>query len=78
MQFQADISGVDVICPESPEATARGAANLAGLACGFYGSLDELRATKGGTYFYTPRMSAEQRAELLDGWKKAVNKTRES
>ena len=77
MQFQADISNLEVICPKSPEATARGAANLAGLACGFYESLDQLIATKGDTYSYVPNMCSDERDELLKGWAKAVAKTRE-
>jgi glycerol kinase len=43
MQFQADILGTQVERPQMRETTALGAAYLAGLACGFWGSLDELR-----------------------------------
>ncbi len=76
MQFQADISALSVICPESPEATARGAANLAGLACGFYSSKQELIATKGGTVAYNPKMNEEERNLILEGWNKAVERTK--
>ncbi len=78
MQFQSDISALPVICPESPEATARGAANLAGLACGFYSSKEELIATKGGTHSYTPKMEEDERVALLEGWGKAVARTKEN
>ena len=78
MQFQADISEINVVCPESPEATARGAANLAGLACGFYTTLDELAATKGDTHSYTPKMDKEEREALLSGWARAIEKIREN
>ncbi|KAG0188680.1 hypothetical protein DFQ28_004535 [Apophysomyces sp. BC1034] len=43
MQFQADILGVDVVRPRVTETTALGAAYLAGLATGYWSSLDELR-----------------------------------
>jgi glycerol kinase len=43
MQFQADILGTQVERPQMRETTALGAAYLAGLACGFWGSLEELR-----------------------------------
>nr|BFE94771.1 hypothetical protein GCM10020185_53070 [Pseudomonas brassicacearum subsp. brassicacearum] len=43
MQFQADILGTRVERPKMRETTALGAAYLAGLACGFWGSLEELR-----------------------------------
>ncbi len=77
MQFQSDISALPVICPDSPEATARGAANLAGLACGFYSSKEELISTKGGTTTFSPKMDKIQRDELLEGWSKAVSRTKE-
>ena len=43
MQFQADILGVNVVRPRVMETTALGAALLAGLATGVYGSLEENR-----------------------------------
>ena len=43
MQLQADILGVTVVRPTVAETTALGAAYFAGLAIGFWGSLDELR-----------------------------------
>ena len=43
MQFQADLIGIPVIRPENIETTALGAAYLAGLATGFWGSVEEIR-----------------------------------
>ncbi|MDD4514074.1 glycerol kinase GlpK [Massilibacteroides sp.] len=44
MQFQADVLGQTVIRPQTTETTALGAAYLAGLAVGFWESLDEIKA----------------------------------
>lgn len=43
MQFQADILGTKVIRPQVVETTAMGAAYLAGLAVGYWSSIDEIR-----------------------------------
>ena len=72
MQFQADISDLDVLLPPSPEATALGAALLAGLAAGVWRDRSEIKEKLGGGTRYSPLMSAEERARLLDGWKRAV------
>ncbi len=72
MGFQADISDVKIVRPESIETTASGAAFLAGLASGFWRDADAIReGWKRGAVF-EPKMSAEKRVELLRGWKKAV------
>jgi glycerol kinase len=72
MQFQADLLGVPVERPDNVETTALGAAALAGLALGVWPSLEEFVATRGHTVF-TPRLSAEARAALVEGWKRAVD-----
>lgn len=72
MQFQADISGIPVFRSESMEATARGAASLAGLACGLFPDREAVLATlRAGTSF-APQMEDETRRRLLDGWQRAV------
>ncbi len=75
MQFQADILGVPVIRPTVAETTALGAAYAAGLATGFWGKIDDLRANWGSDKQWQPRMPAETREKLFKGWKKAVTKT---
>ena len=75
MQFQSDISGVRVIRPASAEATARGAAYLAGISCGFWQSREELPRLEGSTC-YSPVMEAEERERLLHGWHRAVRAAR--
>ncbi len=72
MQFQADVLDREVLRPAMRETTALGAAYAAGLATGFYRSLDELTANWRIDKAWTPRMSAEERDQLCRGWEKAV------
>ena len=76
MQFQSDISGVEICRPVIRETTALGAAYLAGLAVGVWGSLDEIKAHWTGDECFIPHMSENERKELLSGWEKAVSKAR--
>ena len=77
MQMQADFSGVSVVRSSNPEATATGAAYLAGLAVGFFKSKDELRTLSANAEVFEPSIDETQRAKLLDGWHKALNACRE-
>ena len=72
MQFQADITGTRVILPEVSETTALGAAYLAGLAIGYWNSLDDVRKNWRMRREFSPRMAEESRAGLVEGWRKAV------
>jgi glycerol kinase len=76
MQFQADILNVPVECPTSTEATALGAALMAGLGVGFY-SWDDINAEIPGKKVYRPHMSFELRSKLYKGWKKAVKRAQD-
>ncbi|MDR2419643.1 MAG: glycerol kinase GlpK [Treponema sp.] len=76
LQFQADITGARIHRPVVRETTALGAAYLAGLATGFWQSLDELRAAWQCDKTFTPEMDEKQRRELLAGWHKAVERIR--
>ena len=69
MQFQADISNLNVVRPAQKEATAAGAALLAGQAIGFYPT--ETKGISQNTIF-TPDMPESERQRLLSGWQKAV------
>jgi glycerol kinase len=75
MQFQADILDVPVIRPKVAETTALGAAYAAGLAVGYWKNFDELRANWGKDKEWQPRMQAQRREDLFQGWKKAVTRT---
>ncbi len=72
MQFQANISKLEVCCPHSAEATALGAAFLAGLAVGFWKDLNEIKKLTQDEEIYYPAMKSNDRQTLLNGWQKAV------
>jgi glycerol kinase len=75
MQFQADILGVPVIRPQVAETTALGAAYAAGLATGFWDSVDDLRNNWAEDKRWEPTMDDAKREELYKYWKKAVTRT---
>jgi glycerol kinase len=72
MQFQSDILQVPVIRPRVYETTALGAAYLAGLAVGYWSSVEEVQKQWQLDKTFTPAMPAEKVAELMKGWQKAV------
>lgn len=76
MQFQSDISDITVVRSELKEATAAGAAALAGLAVGFFKDRAELISLMKEKESFEPDMSDEKRSELLSGWHRAVNSCR--
>ncbi len=72
MQFQSDILNTNVIRPMITETTALGAAYLAGLAIGFWSSIDELQQYWEKDRAFSPTMTDEKRKDLQKNWKKAV------
>jgi glycerol kinase len=76
MQFQADILGIAVERPSVLEATAMGAAALAGLAVGLWRDRSELDAKAGEVTLFEPRMSSDQREALYHDWQRAVERSR--
>ena len=75
MQFQADLLGIPVVRPRVTETTALGAAYLAGLAVGVYGSLDELAAQWQAERRFEPTLPRAQAAERMAAWEHAVRQT---
>jgi len=76
MQFQADLIGIPVIRPENIETTALGAAYLAGLATGFWGSVEEIKEQWAMDRTFTSKVSGEKRLGLKKDWDKAVSRSR--
>lgn len=72
MQFQSDIINTNVIRPQVTETTALGAAYLAGLAVGYWSSIDELQQYWQKDQIFAPTLAADKRAALQKNWKKAV------
>lgn len=75
MQFQADILGASVIRPKETETTARGAAYLAGLAVGFWSSIDEVRGQWEADRTFAPQAGPEKVAAARKGWAEAIGRT---
>lgn len=72
MQFQADISNITVELQSNAEATALGAALLAGLGSGFYKSRDEILVSSSEPRKFVPSMEESERNKLLKGWARAI------
>ena len=75
MQFQADMLGVDVVRSGITETTAAGAACLAGLAVGFWDSVDAFRQKASDASIFTASMPAEQVEQRYKGWQKALKRS---
>jgi glycerol kinase len=71
-QFLADVLKVPVVRPQTVETTALGAAFLAGLQCGVYGSLDDIAALWQADRRFSPSMPAARADQLYAGWRQAV------
>jgi glycerol kinase len=76
MQFQADILGIPVVRPVNTETTAAGAAFLAGLAVGFWPSVDDLAEMWQRERTFEPNMSKSDRERLISDWTRAVERSR--
>jgi glycerol kinase len=76
MQFLSDILDIPVERPVVTETTALGAASLAGLACDFYPSMEQIAARWQCDQRFEPNMEAGVRDRLYAGWQTAVDRTR--
>jgi glycerol kinase len=74
MQLQADLLGCPVEVAADADATALGAAALAGLGVGTWSGPDEVAALIRRGVRYEPRMGADEVASLRAGWHEAVRK----
>jgi len=76
MQFQADLLDVPVDRPVVAETTALGAAYLAGLAVGYWESLDDVRDNWRRQASFEPQMSKADRDRRLRRWADAVERSK--
>ena len=76
MQMQSDVSGISVQRSSNPEATALGAAFLAGLATGFYKNRDELVSLNRSGKSFKPSISIDDRINQKNKWHKAIKACR--
>lgn len=76
MQMQSDFSGIAVQRSSTAEATALGAAFLAGLSVGFFRDRREIKTLVSAGKIFEPQMQKETRKQRLVGWKNAVQACR--
>ncbi len=77
MQFQADLLGLPVVRPAMMETTALGAASLAGLAVGFWNSLDDLQSRRDRQETrFQPRTDRGDITARRDRWRNAVERSK--
>jgi glycerol kinase len=77
LQHLANVLGLPVERPESLQASALGAAYLAGLATGVWQSTDELRAAWRSGGVFEPHWSQDERDTRFHAWQKAIAAARE-
>ena len=72
MQTQADIINVPVSRPACVETTALGAAYLAGLAVGYWQSMEDIKTNVKTDKIFNPNIKDDERIKRINGWEKAV------
>jgi glycerol kinase len=71
-QDLADMLGLPVERPSNIETTTLGAAMLAGVGCGMFGSLTEAAVMRGSVERFSPAMDERVRSQRLAGWRRAL------
>ena len=77
MQFQSDITSIELVRPKILETTAMGAASLAGLAVGIWKNTDELKEKYAADHLFWPQIDEEKREALTAGFDRAVERSRD-
>ena len=76
MQFQSDMLGKTLVRTSIEEISALGSTFMAGLATGFWNSLEEIEGLRLVDRIFEARLKAERVGELYAGWKTAVKRAR--
>jgi glycerol kinase len=74
MQIQSDLFGFKITRPKTLETTALGAAYLAGLAVGYWKSIDEIQAQWIVDKDFHPQLEREKVDKMIHMWDKAVSR----
>lgn len=74
MQIQADVLGIEVVRPKNAEATALGAAYLAGIAVGYWKDVESVARQWQVDRVFTPVMDAAERAKVRATWRRALER----
>jgi len=77
MQFQADVCRSAIVRPVVREATALGAACLAGITVGFWKDIEDVKTCWQKDVQFSPNMEEEKRQKLTANWHKAVERSRD-
>lgn len=75
LQFQADVLGLDVVRPMQLEATALGAAYIAGIESGFWQGRGGLPPRDDGVRVFSPDMTSDERDRAYSAWHDAVSRS---
>ncbi|MFZ1108234.1 MAG: glycerol kinase GlpK [Rhodomicrobium sp.] len=75
MQFQADMLNAPVVRPQAIETTALGAAYAAGLAVGYWSSLDDIVENWSAARRWYPAMKLAESDTLYRYWQKAISRS---
>ena len=78
MQFQSDLLSTRVIRPQVTETTALGAAYLAGLAVGYWDSIDDIKQQWQAEQVFEPTAERAQVETAVEGWHDAVRRVLKS
>jgi glycerol kinase len=76
MQFQADILGIPVVRPAVTEATALGAAYLAGIAVKFWRDVKEIASLPREERRFEPQMPQSRSKVLRERWNEAISRVK--
>jgi len=76
MQFQADLLGVGVDRPKILESTALGVAQLAGLGCGVFDSVQSCATMRQSERLFTPQISRDEAQSKMSAWLSAVERSK--
>jgi glycerol kinase len=74
MQFQADLLQVPVVRPKQIETTVLGAAYLAGLAVGYWESIEQIAEQWSVERVFEPQRTADEVGMLHARWTRAVER----
>lgn len=77
MQIQSDVLGINVVRPTNSEATALGAAYLAGLGAGYWEKVEAISSQWKIDRVFEPRIGAEERKKVRSGWHRALDRAKD-
>jgi glycerol kinase len=76
MHIQADLLGVPVTRPPCLETTALGTAYLAGLAVGYWSSMEEIKELQGEPTVFLPRETKMGMGSIIKNWRRALERSK--